>query len=158
MNVKHILNEIEKVDPEVYERMDTRRNAMKQFQALPANLALASYPIALGGMFKKAYGQTTTDITGYIKLCVNLGIPGSKILLMGNAAYRGLNSFRRGKHGYSKIGAHETAHVNFLKNAITDSGGTPVTEPTFDFTAEVVAGLLLTYLLIIIIPCRCANI
>ena len=43
MNVKHILNEIEKVDPEVYQRLDTRRNAMKETptQSLVIDLAWA---------------------------------------------------------------------------------------------------------------------
>jgi hypothetical protein len=39
------------------------------------------------------------------------------------------------KMALQKIGADETAHVNFLKKAITDSGGVAVTEPAFDFTA-----------------------
>jgi hypothetical protein len=33
------------------------------------------------------------------------------------------------------ISQHETAHVNFLKQAITAAGGTPVAKPTFDFSA-----------------------
>ncbi|WP_116105621.1 ferritin-like domain-containing protein [Lewinella sp. IMCC34191] len=33
------------------------------------------------------------------------------------------------------IGAHENAHVEFLRTAISGSGGTPVEKPTFDFTA-----------------------
>ena len=33
------------------------------------------------------------------------------------------------------IGAHETAHVEFLKSAISGAGGMPVDKPTFDFTA-----------------------
>lgn len=35
----------------------------------------------------------------------------------------------------AQISKHETAHVATLKAAITASGGTPVTEPGFDFTA-----------------------
>ena len=33
------------------------------------------------------------------------------------------------------IGQHETAHVEFLRSAISGAGGTPVEKPTFDFTA-----------------------
>ncbi len=33
------------------------------------------------------------------------------------------------------IGQHENAHVEFLKSAISASGGMPVDEPSFDFTA-----------------------
>ncbi len=35
----------------------------------------------------------------------------------------------------TQIGKHETSHVATLKSAIMASGGTPVAEPTFDFTA-----------------------
>ncbi|PPK86575.1 ferritin-like protein [Neolewinella xylanilytica] len=34
------------------------------------------------------------------------------------------------------IGQHETAHVEFLRSAISGSGGTPVEKPAFDFTAN----------------------
>ncbi|MEI9911522.1 MAG: hypothetical protein WDO71_18845 [Bacteroidota bacterium] len=53
MNVKNILKEIEKVDPVVYDRLDTRRNTMKQFAGLAGKLALVTVPFALGSMFKK---------------------------------------------------------------------------------------------------------
>ncbi len=33
------------------------------------------------------------------------------------------------------ISQHETSHVELLKSAISSSGGTPITSPTFDFTA-----------------------
>ncbi|MDP9041233.1 MAG: ferritin-like domain-containing protein, partial [Bacteroidota bacterium] len=35
----------------------------------------------------------------------------------------------------TQIGKHETSHVATLKAAISSAGGTPVAEPTFDFTA-----------------------
>ena len=35
----------------------------------------------------------------------------------------------------AQISKHETAHVNFLRNAINGAGGTPVESPDFDFTA-----------------------
>ena len=36
---------------------------------------------------------------------------------------------------FTQIGKHEAAHVTLLKGAISGAGGTPVTKPTFDFTA-----------------------
>ena len=42
MNLKNILTEIEKVDPEVYDRLDTRRNSMKQFAFAGKVLAAAA--------------------------------------------------------------------------------------------------------------------
>src|ERR1700750_343573 len=71
MNFKNIISEIEKVDPEVYDKLDTRRSAMKEFASFGSKVALAAIPFAIGSMFKKAYGSptgvqdTVTDILNY---------------------------------------------------------------------------------------------
>ena len=57
MNLKNIISEIEKVDPEVYDRLDTRRDAMKSFVKTSGKIALASIQFALGSMFQKAYSS-----------------------------------------------------------------------------------------------------
>lgn len=133
MNVKHIFNEIEKVDPEVYNRMDTRRNAMKEFAGIAGKLALAAVPVALGGMFKKAYGQTGASITAILNYALTLEYLENEFYVLGNAAPGLIPA--ADKPAFNTIGAHETAHVNFLKAAITSLGGTPVAKPTFDFSA-----------------------
>jgi hypothetical protein len=140
MNVKHILNEIEKVDPEVYERLDTRRSAMKQFAGMAGKVAAVALPFALGGMFKKAYGQTnqTDTVLDVLNFALTLEYLEAKFYQLGNAAATaGTLAIPAGveRSTFQTIGAHETAHVAFLKNAITSSGGTPVAEPVFDFTA-----------------------
>lgn len=134
MNVKHILTEIEKVDPEVYNRLDTRRSAMKEFAGIAGKLALAAVPIALGGMFKKAYGQTGSSITAILNYALTLEYLEAKFYVMGNAAATTLIP-TADRQTFVTIGAHETSHVNFLKAAITSLGGVPVAEPIFDFTA-----------------------
>ena len=72
MNLQNIINEIETVDPEVYEKLDTRRSAMKNFANIGSKLALAAVPFALGGMFKKAYGQTTADVVDVLQFALTL--------------------------------------------------------------------------------------
>ena len=64
MNLQNIISEIEKVDPEVYDRLDTRRKAMKKFANLSGKVALASLPIAFGSMLNTAYGKagSVTDL------------------------------------------------------------------------------------------------
>ena len=42
MNLKHIVNEIETQDPEIFERTDTRRNAMKDFGRMAGKVAIAA--------------------------------------------------------------------------------------------------------------------
>ena len=133
MNVKHIISEIEKVDPGVYNRLDTRRHAMKEFAGIAGRLALAAVPIALGSMFKKAYGQTGSSIVSILNYALTLEYLEAKFYVMGNAATNLIPA--ADKPGFQTIGAHETAHVAFLKSAITSLNGTPVAEPTFGFSA-----------------------
>lgn len=139
MNLQNILTEIEKTDPEVYDRLDTRRNAMKSFAKTSGKIALAAIPFALGSMFQKAYSSPTapTDIIfdtlnfaltlEYLEANFYIQAVASGIIPTGEA----LNSL-------TVIRDHENEHVNFLKTAITAAGGTPVsfTAASFDFTAK----------------------
>ncbi len=73
MNLQNIFTEIEKVDPEVYERLDTRRKVMKSFANLSGKLALAAVPVALGSMLSKAYGQAVpTGVIDALKFALTL--------------------------------------------------------------------------------------
>jgi hypothetical protein len=73
MNLLNILKEIEKVDGEVYERLNPRRKAMQQFAGFGKKLTLAALPLALGSMFKQAYAQTSTvDVEGVLQFALQL--------------------------------------------------------------------------------------
>ena len=58
MNFFEILSEIEKVDPEVYGRLDSRRSVFKHMSGLGQKLSAAALPLAVGAIFNKAYAQT----------------------------------------------------------------------------------------------------
>lgn len=138
MNVQHILNEIEKKDPEVYNKIDTRRDAMKSFFRASGKVALSAVPLALGSMFKKAYAGDTATIVEVLNYALTLeylesefykavvAAPGLTVSLTGAA-----------REALTVIRDHEIAHVTFLRNAITSLSGTPVTytAANFDFTA-----------------------
>ncbi|HEY0176543.1 MAG TPA: ferritin-like domain-containing protein, partial [Pedobacter sp.] len=72
MNIINILEEIEKVDGEVYERLSPRRAAMKEFYGFGSKVALAAVPLALGSMFKKAYGQSTSTVLDVLNFALTL--------------------------------------------------------------------------------------
>ena len=72
MNLQNIISEIEKVDPEVYERFDTRRKVMKDFANLSGKIALAAVPLALSSMFNKAYGQTPGNVNSILNFALTL--------------------------------------------------------------------------------------
>lgn len=137
MNLQNIFNEIEKVDPEVYERMDTRRSAMKEFARVGGKLALAAVPIALGSMFKKAYAGTTgTSDTVVEILNYALGLEYLEAEFYATAVSKGTALIPAGAptSAIQTIANHEAAHVAFLKKAITAASGTPATKPVFDFS------------------------
>lgn len=135
MNLQHIVNEIEKTDGEVYERLDTRRNALKEFGKMGSKvLVAAAIPSILGSMFKKAYGQSTASLFDVLNYALTLEYLEAEFYKQGLAA-AGLIPAGAPNNAIKTIGDHEAAHVKFLQTAITGAGGTPVTSPTFDFTA-----------------------
>jgi hypothetical protein len=137
MNILNILDEIEKVDGDVYERLSPRRKAMQSFFNTGSKIALAALPIALGSMFKKAYGQTPPKVLDALNFALTL-------------EHLEYNFYKQAMEKASIIGIpagpatgaittirdHELAHVNFLKTAITGAGGTPVAQAMYDFTAK----------------------
>ncbi|MBC7689806.1 MAG: ferritin-like domain-containing protein [Aquabacterium sp.] len=144
MKVENIINEIESIDPEVFARLDGRRNAMKNFAKFSGKIALASMPLAFGSMLNKAYGSpsgTTDAITDVLNFALTLEYLESEFYKAGySAGIAGTLAIPAG----APIGAiktirdHEAAHVAFLRTTITALGGTPVTKTaaSFDFTAK----------------------
>jgi hypothetical protein len=139
MNLQNILSEIEKTDPEVYEKLDTRRNAMKSFAKTSGKIALAAVPFALGSMFQKAYASPTapTDlILDTLNFALTLEYLEANFYI--KAVASGIIPSGEALNSLTVIRDHENEHVNFLKTAITAAGGTPVsfTAASFDFTAK----------------------
>ncbi|RYY94715.1 MAG: ferritin-like domain-containing protein, partial [Chitinophagaceae bacterium] len=135
MNLQNIFNDIEHVDPEVYDRLDTRRNAMKRFSFIGKTLALAAIPAALGTMLKKAYGQSTGSILDVLNFALKLEYLEAEFYTRGVAAPGLIPPGTPAVGALTTIRDHENAHVAFLKTAITAAGGTPIARPGFDFTA-----------------------
>jgi len=134
MNFFKIIEAIEKTDPEVYERLDSRRAMFKNMAGFSTKVAVAAAPIAVASVFKKAYGRgaaadSVVDVLNYALTLeylessfynegVDSGvIPANRLAI------------------FNQIKKHENAHVTFLVNTIKSLSGTPVSEPDFDFTA-----------------------
>ena len=136
MNFNNILGDIEKVDPEIYDRLDTRRAAMKGFANLGSKLALAAVPFALGSMFNKAYaGTKSTKETVLQVLNYALTLEYLEAEFYTTALSKGIALIPVGAAttAIQTISSHETSHVAFLKSAIAPLG-TAVAKPTFDFS------------------------
>ncbi len=127
MNFKSILKEIEKTDPEVYERLSDRRHILKSFGS---KVAVAALPIALGSLFKKAYGKTTatSDVISALNFALEMEYFEYNFWHTGNST-GGLIPTADAA-GFLTIEAHEKAHILFLNTTVTTLGGTPYT-PNF---------------------------
>lgn len=139
MNLQNIINEIEKVDPEIYDRMDTRRDAMQRFAKASGRIALAALPLAFGSLLQKAYGQSSGS--GMIVETLNFAL--TLEYLEANfytkaVATPGLIPTAPALGALTTIQDHENAHVAFLTTAIKSLNATPVsfTADDFDFTAK----------------------
>ena len=135
MNFTSIIKQIEKSDPEVYERLSTRRGALKSFGS---KVALAALPLALGSLFKKAYGKTSSAsaVIGALNLALEMEyfqynyyhtannlpdlIPPSTAFPTGSE-----------KNGFITIEAQEKAHIILLSGVVTAMGGTPFTPKNY---------------------------
>lgn len=132
MNLQNIITEIENVDPEVYERFDTRRKAMKSFANLTGKIALAAVPLAVASMFNKAYGQTPADVNAVLNFALTLEYLEAEFYnnIVGSPGY--LTATPAAQAALTKIKDDENKHVAFLKTVL---GTAAVAKPTFDFTA-----------------------
>ena len=135
MNLNNIFGQIEAVDADVYDKLDSRRSAMKNFASLGGKIALAAVPLALGSMFKKAYaGSNSTKDTAVeiLNYALTLEYLEAEFYnnIVGSAGYNTASA--PAKAALTKIRDDENKHVAFLKGAL---GSAAVAKPTFDFTA-----------------------
>lgn len=134
MNIFKIIQDIEKADGEVYDRLSSRRQAFGNLGSFSKKVALAAVPIAMGTMFKKAYGQSTSNVLDVLNFALTLEYLEAEFYMQGLAS-SALN-FGDTREFFESVRDNEVAHVAFLKSAIEGAGGTPVAKPTFDFSAK----------------------
>ncbi|MEO6522405.1 MAG: ferritin-like domain-containing protein [Mucilaginibacter sp.] len=137
MNIFSIIEELEKVDPELNERFSPRREAIKNLTGYGSKIAMAALPFALGSLFNKAYGQTTVgDVNGTLNFALKLeyleaAFYNTAIATTGLIPAADLPAFQL-------IASHENAHVSFLKSVLGSAAvvqTTQGTNGTYDWTA-----------------------
>jgi rubrerythrin len=136
MNIVNILEEIEKVDGEIYERLSPRRSAMKQFYNFGSKVALASVPLALGSMFKKAYGQTIdTKVADVLNFALTLEYLECNFYDQAVKLGTALVPSGPATDAILTIRNHEQAHVALLAGALGAQAIAPLGYDKFDYTA-----------------------
>ena len=137
MNIFQIISEIEKVDPEVYERLDSRRSIFKHMSGLGQKLTAAAIPLALGAVLNKAYAQTPAGlmVNDVLNFALSLEYLESYFYQAGQASTVLQAGFSAtNKTALNIIATDERNHVTFLRSVL---GTAAIADPgaaTFDFT------------------------
>jgi hypothetical protein len=136
MNIVNILEEIEKVDGEIYERLNPRRAAMKSLASMGKKISVAAMPLAMGAMFQKAYGQTTPSaVNDVLNFALSLEYLEYHFYNHALLAAPSLVFTAQQKAAITVIRDHELAHVNLLKGALMGSARAEITYAMTDYTA-----------------------
>jgi hypothetical protein len=120
---------------EVIDKNFSRREALTKGLGFGLKAALAAIPFGiLETLTNKAdAAPDNPTVVGVLNFALTLEYLESTFYTMGLSA-SGLIPSSDVKI-FMQISKHETAHVAVLKQTITSLSGTPVTQPTFDFTA-----------------------
>jgi hypothetical protein len=139
MNILNILNEIEKVDDGIYEKISPRRKAMETFFNVGKKVSLAALPLGLSSIFQKAYGQTATTNTAAVdSLNLVLTLAYMQFQFYNNALVATPTLIPvADKPVITTLRDQEQVRINLLIKTITDLGGTPrsvMPYSNFDYT------------------------
>ncbi|MBO2008574.1 ferritin-like domain-containing protein [Hymenobacter negativus] len=74
MDFFQIISDIAKVDPEVYDRLDPRRQVFRNFMSYGKKVTATALPLALGSIFNKAYGQSAGSLPDPVKAVLRLAL------------------------------------------------------------------------------------
>lgn len=121
---------LESIDPEIGERIVSRRDALRGAGKWGAGIAFASVPVALGVLAKSAFGQggLPQEIVDILNYALTLEYLEAEFYNTGLAQ----PNLIREREVFDQIRRHENAHVDLLKTVL---GPAAVAKPEFDFTA-----------------------
>ncbi len=132
MNLFNIIKDIETMDPEITDKLNPRRAALKSMGSFGSKVALSSLPFALGSFFNTAKAQSTSTVNDVLNFALTLEYLESEFYIKG-VSTTGLIPAGAALTAITKIRDDENAHVAFLKSVL---GTAAVAKPNFDFTAR----------------------
>ncbi len=114
----------------------SRRNLLGSLGNIGKNIAMAAIPTGLGvaTATSKSYARNPADAVSALQLALTLEYLEDEFydLALQSGVIPGGS---RAEKVYMQISKHEQAHVDFLVAGLNGAGVTPVSKPTFDFTA-----------------------
>ena len=137
MNILKILDKLS--DDKFFTGEASRLQTLTSIGNFGKKVAVAAVPLGLGAfMSTPAKAETSasafkTPLTDALQLALTLEYLEDEYYHMGLAKI-GLIPYAK-RVVFSQISKHETAHVAFLRTALTGLGTAPVEKPMFDFTA-----------------------
>ncbi|MVN76788.1 ferritin-like domain-containing protein [Hymenobacter sp. HMF4947] len=135
MNIFQLFSDLERVDPEVYGRFDSRRRVFKYLGSTGKAITAATLPTLLSGLFQKAYGQTTA-ITADVQAVLNLALSLEYLELYYYQAGLNANILSSSDNvAFTAIRDDERGHVNALRAVLGSAAIADPTAAAFDYTA-----------------------
>lgn len=136
MSILKILDlfDTEQMSKDELDVFKSRREAFKKMSNFSKKLSMAAIPAGvLSALPKIAKAQEAPDVIGVLNYALTLEHLEYRYYQMGVEASGLIPA--EDMPVFEQIRKHEQAHVVFLQDTIEQLGGTPVAEPTFDFTA-----------------------
>ncbi len=134
MKISQLLN-MYNVKVEDLDKFTSRREAFAKMTSFGKNLAMAAIPFGVGAaaVSQRTYAQSSVSVEDVLNFALTLEFLEAEFYTTG-LSMTGLIPSGKDRAIFEVIEKHEVDHVEFLKAAISGSGGTPVDKPNFDFT------------------------
>ncbi|KUG06593.1 ferritin-like domain-containing protein [Solirubrum puertoriconensis] len=137
MDLFKLISDIEKVDPEVYDRFDSRRRVFKHFGNMGKAVTAATLPAVVSGLFTRAYGQTGSlpaEIAAVLNLALQLEYLEFYFYDTGLKSANLIPAAER--PGIEKIRNDESGHIKVLRGALGSQAFSQTDPPVtaFDYT------------------------
>ena len=137
MNLFSIFDTISQEDPEIFDRINSRRNAMRGLSHWAGKVTLASAPVFLSQVFTKAYGGTNDSVNDILNYALALEFLEKKLYTAAVDAADRLGATAAQKAGLQLVLTDETNHVKLLQGVLgTNATWQGTAEPNIDLTGN----------------------
>ncbi|CAN5499095.1 ferritin-like domain-containing protein [soil metagenome] len=135
MNIFNFISslDLDQKEQEALSKKTNRREAFLNLGTLGKKLAVAAVPFGLASLPAKTFAKTMAgDVIDTLNFALLLEYLEAEYYILGLDS--GVITGSTEEKVFMQISKHESQHVDFLKMAISGSGGTPIDKPEFDFT------------------------